>query len=177
MEGKSLGIIETIGFVPAVEAADAAVKSANVTLEGLRRVGAGLVSVLMTGDVGSVKASIDAAKTAAQRLGKVKSVTVIARTAQGLETLFENQFPDNKMKPLRKIDPEVQAGETAHISKGAGTGIQKDEYENMTVAKLRRLARTMEDFSIAGDKIKYARKQALVQAIFDHYRQNEEEPC
>ena len=79
MEKQALGLIETRGFVGAVEAADAMVKAANVTLLGKELVGAGLVTVMVRGDVGAVKASVDAGAAAAKRVGELVSVHVIAR--------------------------------------------------------------------------------------------------
>ncbi len=90
MDEKALGLIETIGLIPAVEAADTAVKSASVELEGFRMIGAGLVTVLMRGDVSSVKASVDAGRSAAERVGKVISAHVIARTGEGLESVLHD---------------------------------------------------------------------------------------
>jgi ethanolamine utilization protein EutM len=79
MSSEALGLIETRGLVGAVEAADAMVKAANVTLIGYRKVGAGLVTVMIKGDVGAVKAATDAGAAAASRVGEVISVHVIAR--------------------------------------------------------------------------------------------------
>jgi ethanolamine utilization protein EutM len=73
----ALGMIETKGLIGAVEAADAMVKAANVTLEGRDYVGAGLVLVTCRGDVGAVKAAVEAGAAAARRVGEVVSVHVI----------------------------------------------------------------------------------------------------
>lgn len=117
INGKALGIIETVGLVPAVEAGDVAVKAAEVTIIGCQAVGGGLVSILMTGDVSSVKASIDAGSAAAKRLGEVVSITVIARTAEGLEGILIEEgkrpkcFPERKApvaeKPEITLEPEI----------------------------------------------------------------------
>ena len=88
MEKQALGLIETRGFVGAVEAADAMVKAANVTLLGKERVGAGLVTVMVRGDVGAVKASVDAGAAAAKRVGELVSVHVIARPHDDVESLL-----------------------------------------------------------------------------------------
>lgn len=79
MEKQSLGLIETVGFVPAVEAADTGTKAANVTLLGYGNVDAGLITVKFCGDVGAVKAAVKAAEAAARKVGKVVSVHVIPR--------------------------------------------------------------------------------------------------
>jgi microcompartment protein CcmL/EutN len=79
MVGEAIGLIETRGYVPAVEAADAMVKAANVTLIGSERVGSGLVTVIVQGDVGAVKAAVDAGAAAAKKVGELVSVHVIPR--------------------------------------------------------------------------------------------------
>jgi microcompartment protein CcmL/EutN len=75
----ALGMIETRGFIGSVEAADAMVKAANVTLVGSEYIGAGYVTVLIRGDVGAVKAATDAGAAAARRVGELLSVHVIPR--------------------------------------------------------------------------------------------------
>ena len=75
---KSKGFIETRGLVAAIEAADAMVKAANVTLSGKKMIGGGLVTVVIEGDVGAVKAAVDAGAAAAQKVGELVSVHVIA---------------------------------------------------------------------------------------------------
>lgn len=75
----SKGFIETKGLVAAIEAADAMVKAANVTLAGKKMIGGGLVTVIIEGDVGAVKAAVDAGAAAAQKVGELVSVHVIAR--------------------------------------------------------------------------------------------------
>ena len=79
MTGEALGMVETRGLVPAVEAADSMVKAANVSLLGYQTVGSGLVAVLVQGDVGAVKAAVDAGAAAAAKIGEVISVEVIPR--------------------------------------------------------------------------------------------------
>jgi microcompartment protein CcmL/EutN len=81
-------MVETKGFVPAVEAADAMVKSANVVLIGKQQVGSGLVTVLVRGDVGAVKAATDAGAVAAQKVGELVSVHVIPRPHTDVESIL-----------------------------------------------------------------------------------------
>ena len=83
-----LGMIETKGLVPAIEAADAMVKAANVNLIGKVHVGGGLVSVMVRGDVGAVKAATDAGAAAAERVGELRSVHVIPRPAADVDYLL-----------------------------------------------------------------------------------------
>ncbi|GAA4292126.1 BMC domain-containing protein [Anaerocolumna aminovalerica] len=76
---NALGMIETKGLVGAIEAADSMVKAANVALIGKEQVGGGLVTVMVRGDVGAVKAATDAGAAAAERVGELISVHVIPR--------------------------------------------------------------------------------------------------
>ena len=85
---NALGMIETKGLVAAIEAADAMVKAANVTLIGKEHVGGGLVSVLVRGDVGAVKAATDAGAAAAERVGELISIHVIPRPHVEVETIL-----------------------------------------------------------------------------------------
>ncbi|WP_303973120.1 BMC domain-containing protein [Streptococcus merionis] len=79
MNSEALGMIETKGLIGSIEAADAMVKAANVTLIGKEHVGGGLVTVMVRGDVGAVKAATDAGAAAAERVGELISVHVIPR--------------------------------------------------------------------------------------------------
>lgn len=88
---QALGMIETKGLVAAIEAADAMVKAANVTLIGKEQVGGGLVTVLVRGDVGAVKASVDAGAAAAERVGELLSIHVIPRPHVEVETILPSR--------------------------------------------------------------------------------------
>ena len=89
---EALGLIETKGYVGSVEAADAMVKAANVVLVGYQKVGAGLVTVMVRGDVGAVKAAVDAGAAAAAAVGEeVLSLHVIPRPAADVEKLLPKQ--------------------------------------------------------------------------------------
>ena len=85
---EALGMIETRGLVAAIEAADAMVKAANVTLIGTEKIGSGLVSVMVRGDVGAVKAATEAGSNAAQNLGEIIAVHVIPRPHSDVEKIL-----------------------------------------------------------------------------------------
>ena len=88
----ALGLIETKGLVGAIEAADAMVKAANVQILGHREIGGGLVTVMVRGDVGAVKAAVDAGQVAAARVGEeVVSTHVIPRPHNDVESLLPKQ--------------------------------------------------------------------------------------
>ena len=88
MQQIALGMIETKGLVAAIEAADAMVKAAKVTLLGREKVGGGLVTVLVRGEVGAVKAATDAGAAAAQRVGELIAVHVIPRPHAEVEQII-----------------------------------------------------------------------------------------
>ena len=87
MEQVALGMIETRGIVAAVEAADAMLKAANVSLVSTEKVGGGLVAVFVRDEVGAVKAATDAGAVAANKVGEVVSVHVIARPDAGVAAM------------------------------------------------------------------------------------------
>lgn len=116
---KALGMIETRGLVAAIEAADAMVKAANVSLQCKERVGGGLVTVMVRGDVGAVKAAVDAGACAAERVGELVSAHVIPRPHGDLEEILSGPGP--KDPPVSPVD-----------SSGGGTQIQPEEPEPPT---------------------------------------------
>ena len=88
MEKEALGMVETKGLVGSIEAADAMVKAANVTLIGKEKIGSGLVTVMVRGDVGAVKDSVDAGAAAAARVGELFAVHVIPRPHDDVELIL-----------------------------------------------------------------------------------------
>jgi len=88
MNKEALGMVETRGLVGAIEAADAMVKAANVTLMGKEVIGSGLVTVMVRGDVGAVKAAVEAGSAAARRVGELVSVHVIPRPHSDVENIL-----------------------------------------------------------------------------------------
>ena len=88
MASDALGMVETRGLIGSVEAADAMVKTANVSLVGKEYIGAGYVTVLVRGDVGAVKAATDAGAAAARRVGELVSVHVIPRPHSDVERIL-----------------------------------------------------------------------------------------
>ncbi|HEY5501177.1 MAG: BMC domain-containing protein [Candidatus Humimicrobiaceae bacterium] len=91
MNGEAIGLIETRGLVASIEAADAMVKAANVTLMGQERIGSAYITVIVKGDVGAVKAAVDAGAAAAKRVGELISVHVIPRPHQELSLILPQE--------------------------------------------------------------------------------------
>lgn len=88
MNSDALGMVETRGLVAAIEAADAMVKAANVNLVGYEKIGSGLVTVMVRGDVGAVKAATDAGAASAKLVGEVVSIHVIPRPHTDTEKII-----------------------------------------------------------------------------------------
>ena len=88
MVNEALGMIETKGLVAVIEATDAMLKAARVNYLGMRKVGSGLVTVLVTGDVAACRAAVDAGAAAAAKIGEVVSVHVIPRPHEGLDKVL-----------------------------------------------------------------------------------------
>ena len=88
MVQQALGMVETRGLVAAIEAADAMLKAANVELVGTEKIGSGLVSVMVRGDVGAVKAAVESGTAAAQRLGEIIATHVIPRPHTDVEKIL-----------------------------------------------------------------------------------------
>jgi len=172
MTEKALGIIETMGLVPAIEAADTGLKTADVSLDGMEKVGAGLVAIILRGDVSSVKAAVESGSLAAKRLGRVVSTTVIARTADRLESLLPT---GNKGCPP-SIHPVAQTMTTPDPATPVAAKPIADlpelaNLDAMSVVKLRAYVRTLENYPMTKEEIRSARKQDLLAKIAEYYRE------
>ncbi|MEA3544022.1 MAG: BMC domain-containing protein [Thermodesulfobacteriota bacterium] len=178
MNDKALGIFETIGFVPAVTGADAALKSAEVELLGCRYVGSGLVAVLFSGDVSSVKVAVESGCYAAKQVGSVKWQTVIARTAEGLDSVVADDKPKGKRNIPKKSTSEApqrqQKQPEIYISAKNISEPDLQGLSDMSVVKLRELARQFPGISLDRRKIRSARKNELIDAIISDYQKNKE---
>lgn len=89
LNGSALGLVETVGKTAATVAADAMVKAANVSLVSIQQPGGGIATVLVRGDVGAVKAAVDAGASAAKTVGRVRSAHVIPRPHEDVEGILE----------------------------------------------------------------------------------------
>jgi ethanolamine utilization protein EutM len=90
MAKPALGLIETRGMIPIVEAADVALKAANVTLKGMRTAGSGLISIVLSGDIAAIRAATEAGAAAAAKLGEVVSVEVLSRPHDEVDRIIPN---------------------------------------------------------------------------------------
>ena len=191
---KALGMIETRGLVASIEAADAMVKAANVTLTCKEHVGGGLVTVMVRGDVGAVKAAVDAGAAAAERVGELVSVHVIPRPHEELEGILSTpapvtptpkppQGPKPGEEPPKAVpeaapqpaaaqadpppDPEPEAPDQEGEEETALRleDLTDEVLETMPVVKLRSAARSVGLTSMTRKEIRFAKKEELVAAI------------
>lgn len=184
---NALGMIETRGLVASIEAADAMVKAASVTLISKTHVGGGLVTVMVEGDVGAVKAATDAGAAAAERVGELISVHVIPRPAADVAHILDRR-PEPKPEPEPEPPapepepepevPEPEPEETAHTEemkeeqpeeapaeKMDLSELTPEALGKMTVAKLRIVARELGTTGMSRRDIRFAKKEDLIERI------------
>ena len=184
---KALGMIELYGYLAAVEALDSALKAANVSSLGATKVGGGLVTVMVEGDVGAVKASMDAAASAAERVGEVISVHVIPRPHESVGEMLKpptppapEKSPEPKLEPEPKPEPEAETvpevSETpiAEVSDNAvieepvkAESYTEEMLEKMSVSKLRTIARELQVDNMTREQIRFGKKTELIQNILE----------
>ena len=176
---QALGMIEVYGYLTAVEALDSALKAANVSRLGVEKVRGGLVTVLVEGDVGAVKAAMDASAAAAERVGTVISVHVIPRPANDVTRMLKGgkepeeptppepekpSEPEISSEPDTLSEPESEAVKAEEGEK-APQDVTVEEMQTMGVDALRRLARALEIKNMTRAEIRFAKKQELIQKI------------
>lgn len=176
---QALGMIEVYGYLTAVEALDSALKAANVSRLGVEKVRGGLVTVLVEGDVGAVKAAMDASAAAAERVGTVISVHVIPRPADDVARMLKGgkepeeptppepekpSEPEISSEPDTLSEPESEAVKAEEGEK-APQDVTVEEMQTMGVDALRRLARALEIKNMTRAEIRFAKKQELIQKI------------
>lgn len=195
---KAMGMIEVTGYVAAVEAADSALKAANVTLIGLEKVNAGITTVKIIGDVGAVKAAVDAASASADSLGLLRTSHVIPRVDEQVERFFFRNNTEVKNKDMEvtevvtknviveqvsedKNQEVIKEKEAEPMEKEDETmeeteiEVVKDEayYNSMKVEELRRYVRNLHIPAMTNKQIKFAKKDVLVKAILDYNKAGE----
>ncbi len=186
MKNKALGLIETYGYIGAIEAADTAVKAAYVELSAVEKVKGGLVTVQLLGDVGAVKAAVDAGVQKCKALGVYVSSHVIARPDSELYKIVPKLNSEEADKPKEIIAFEDEnAKEDEKIEKA--DKIEKDEkvdkletsepefklpkhFYTMKVVLLRNYVRKLDNFPIPNKKIKFANKQQLIDGLIEYYK-------
>lgn len=185
MKRGALGLIEVYGYLGAIEAADVALKSANVRLVGNDFVTGGIVTVKIEGDVAAVQASVEAAHAAVERLGIRVTSHVIPRLTDETWKIIEHKVLEKKDAPEVKTPVEdkdacqaiVKVDETKEIKADneCANDLEKKEdeleedLEKKTVAELRQLARKLKLPSMTNKQIKFAKKDKLIDEIRNFY--------
>lgn len=193
MNNSAIGLVETYGYIGAIEASDVCLKSANVELVGCEFVTGGIVTIQITGDVAAVKAAIEAAEIAVKKVGTLRTTHVIARTSDDVwkmlkkEKEIEDEQPDQDLD--KEVVEEILIEENTEITENIEDVTEKvteelteeltsfdikqiDELENMKVSELRTLARKIKLTSLTKKQIKFAKKDELVKAIIIFYERS-----
>jgi len=143
MSNTALGLIETYGYTASVEAADVCLKAANVSLSACKKVRGGLVTIEIIGDVGAVKAAIDAAEAAVPRVGKLISTHVIPRPAAELDSILgDNSFKSKTGSETEQEEQKVEKSDQAEVE--AENEVETDkklEAKNKTEVKSKNKAK------------------------------------
>lgn len=198
---EALGMIETYGLVPAIEAADAMLKAAEVRLLERDFVKGGIVTIIVTGDVAAVKASVDAGAAAASRLGEnaLRSQHVIPRPHPEVGECIVNPTPLAELRaqgdcprqglsdePTPAPVVETQSAEPLNLRCDAltravvdsavqdhGWPATREALSDCRAVALRNLAREYDDLSLAGRAIANATKSKILQALAEHYQEKD----
>lgn len=189
MKQFALGMIETLGYIGAIASADAAVKAASVTIDRMELVKGGIVTVFLTGDVGAVKAAVEAGENEARRVGNFRRSHVIARVADEVAVMLtpekkavippeailvepKNATPieapveieEKQVQEIPVVLPVVEAPKSPATFKRS-----REELGRMKVVKLRNIARGIEGLGIDRSRIKFSNKEELITAILATY--------
>ncbi len=187
---QALGLIETRGLLPAIEGADVMLKTAQVELVERTFVGGGLVTIVVTGDVGAVKAAVEAGVTAVKKIGHLSLVShhIIPRPHQEIESMVSVNInvPLARQETTAKLTQPVKS--TIESTKFEQImlnqlckervdafvqefGLEKsvDVLKSLSVVKLRNLAREYKELGVAGRAISKANKELLIQKLRGYY--------
>lgn len=185
---QALGLIEVVGYPPAVEAADAALKAANVTLLSIAKADAGIMTVEIIGDVGAVTAAVDAGARSAARIGFVRARHVISRVESDL---IGKMIPSESIYKAdvvyeSKTDEEMQepvTDETLEESPGVFEVTEKEEEKSQTIdfsqeqlnkrsnANLRSLIRSL-GIQVTAERLNSMKKQDLIRLLLEYSKEH-----
>jgi ethanolamine utilization protein EutM len=160
----AVGFIETRGLVAAIEAADAALKAADVKLVSKDRVDAALMTIKITGELSAVTAAVEAGAAAASRVGKLITKHVIARPGEGMDKEFIYTTIDSRKKPAKPAQPEPKP-DAPKAEEDVAVTFDETQLASATVENLRRIARKIEGFPLQGREISKANKEELIRHI------------
>lgn len=199
MNTTALGLIEVRGYVGAIEAADAALKAANVTLQNIEKIRGGLVTIMVIGDVGAVKAAVEAGAEAAAKCSTILSSHVIARVHEETEQILIQprrkaalpDVEDQSQLVMEELEETIETEEIGSVKEEFHPTIEEAELitqqqeklvekssepdinnlEGLTVEELRKLARSCHIKNIKPSQIKYGRKEFLLEILTNHLKE------
>lgn len=186
---QALGLIEVIGYPAAIEAADAALKAANITLSGVSKVGSGIMTVQLFGDVGAITAAVEAGGSAAERIGKVRATHVIPRVDESLigkviqagtakaddEKKVLNTVPMSESEPAENNEAHTLTQQSDEVTADAAPTtlevsneevISADDLSKKSNTELRELIQTL-GINVSVKKLREAKKSELIKMITD----------
>lgn len=198
---ESLGLIEVNGYLAAIEAADSALKAANVSLISIEKVKAAICTVEITGEVGAVKAAVEAGARAADSLGLLRSISVIPRLHEEtlkilslekkVETLENERSTDELDKiisensnVIEEITDDTKEEVVKEAIKDKEVEIEpeetveevnsiEDDYNSIKVEELRRMVRSLSLPNISNKFIKFAKKDELIKILLDNKKEGD----
>lgn len=199
---ESLGLIEVNGYLAAIEAADSALKAANVSLISIEKVKAAICTVEITGEVGAVKAAVEAGARAADSLGLLRSISVIPRLHEEtlkilslekkVETLENERSTDELDKiisennnVIEEITDDTKEEVVKETIKDKEVEIESEEtveeevnsiedgYNSIKVEELRRMVRSLSLPNISNKFIKFAKKDELIKILLDNKKEGD----
>lgn len=187
---NALGLVETIGYVAAIEALDVCLKSASVEVVGIQKVGQGIVTIEVSGDVGAVKSAVEAAKYAAEKVGVLRATHVIPRLhADVHDALFKKEdiksVEEETVHEIEEIETEVEIKEVEDIQEEIEidsvdveeNNEKKDELEkpnlsNLSVKELKNLAKSLGSTKTSKE-LNALKKEELISLVDKFYREDE----
>lgn len=165
---KALGMVEVKGFLGAISVADAALKAADVTLLKAEIINGGLTTVELIGDVAAVQAAVEVAK----ELNCLIAHHVISRVDAQTEVILSDPEPKSAPEPMEQVEVIEEEIETPDLEEHTGT---RQKLETQRVVDLRKQAYKMNLSSLKKSEIKFANKEALIQAIMAEIERSEDE--
>ena len=168
---KALGMVEVKGFLGAISVADAALKAADVTLLKAEIINGGLTTVELIGDVAAVQAAVEVG-TVAKELNCLIAHHVISRVDAQTEVILSDPEPKSAPEPMEQIEVIEEEIETPDLEEHTGT---RQKLETQRVVDLRKQAYKMNLSSLKKSEIKFANKEALIQAIIAEIERSEDE--
>lgn len=168
---NALGLVETIGYVAAIEALDVCLKSASVEVIGIQKVGQGIVTIEVSGDVGAVKSAVEAAKYAAEKVGVLRATHVIPRLhADVHDALFKKE--DSKSveeETVHEIEEKEIYVEEHNEKKDE---LEKPNLSNLSVKELKNLAKSLGSTKTSKE-LNALKKEELISLVDKFYREDE----